>query len=162
MGLAIGLTMHNFRRPSSLADPAWVKPDRQLCDALNAPAALIRFGLTQLANGLPNRDPNHMFIETTIYFVLVGLLWYAVAIEISGRGQSILARRSGMRKSADILGIFFGVILGTVTAISDFGGSAAYIKLAAITWFIWAVVIVSFYGHDLRASLRRAVDVPSA
>lgn len=159
MVLAIGLTMHNFGRPSSFENPAWTKPDRQLCDALNAPAALVRYGLTLVANGLPNRDPNHMLIETTIYFALVGLLWYAVAIEISGRGQSVLTARSGMRKSADIFGIFFGVVLGAVTAISDFGGSAMYIKLAVIAWFAWAAVIVGFYGHDLRTSLRRGVDL---
>jgi hypothetical protein len=90
MAIAIGLTMHNFQRPFSLEDPTWTKLDRQLCDTLNWP-------------GLPNRDPNHMLLETVGYVALVGVLWYAVTIEISGNGQGILAATSGMRKSADVL-----------------------------------------------------------
>jgi hypothetical protein len=88
----------------------------------------------------------------------VGVIWYLVGIEISGKGQSVLAARSGMRKSADLLGIAFGAMLGAVILVSNnqVGGPRAYGIIVALLRLLWPLAIMSFYGRDLRSALQRA------
>ncbi|HXA50468.1 MAG TPA: hypothetical protein VNV86_09210 [Candidatus Acidoferrum sp.] len=154
MAIAIALTMHNLQGDDSFKAESWTKPDAQLRDALNLPAVLIRYFLIRAANRWPNTGVNH----TLLYLALVGVVWYLVGIEISGKGQSVLAAKSGMRKMADVLGIGFGAMLGVVISLDHnyVNGPRTYGIVVAILRLIWPVVIVSFYGRDLRASLRRA------
>jgi len=72
------------------------------------------------------------------------LLWYCVAIEMGGRGQSVLASRTRMRKVADFGGMLFGVVLANDSVVlgRQFG-------LLSIPYLLWAVLLVTFYGHDL-------------
>ncbi len=57
-------------------------PDRQVCDAINAPAALARYFLIVIADKLwPHNANVEMFLETVMYFALVGLLWYLVGLK---------------------------------------------------------------------------------
>lgn len=49
LAIAIALTMHSFQRQDTFEDPAWVRPDIQLRDALNLPTVAIRYFLLRRA-----------------------------------------------------------------------------------------------------------------
>jgi predicted membrane protein len=95
--------------------------------------------------------PVGFVVETVVYFGLVALLWYAVALEAAGKGRSILTPKTGMRAAADCLAIVFGasVLVFGVLYSSRFG-SRIDSFLVGITYLVWAVAIIVFYGHDLR------------
>jgi hypothetical protein len=110
--VAIVLTTSNFLRPDTIGRPSWTAPDTQFCDALNAPAALVRFFLLRIADRIfPRYYPVEFVLETIIYFALVGLLWYAVSVEIDAKGQSILAPATRARGTTDVLAMLFGIKL---------------------------------------------------
>jgi len=94
-------------------------------------------------------------IETVVYFALVWLLWYLVSIEISGRnrkGMSALTSTTRIRTEIDVLLIAFGAALAVVgqAVRHQFGGRPdLYANLVAVPYFIWAIVLTAFYGHDL-------------
>ncbi len=48
MAIAIVLITGN-RLQDRKDNPSWIKPDRQICDGLNAPASLVRFSLLKVA-----------------------------------------------------------------------------------------------------------------
>lgn len=157
IAVAITLKINSRLRPLSAENPSWTAPDRQFCDALNAPAALVRIFLLRLSDAwLPASYQAEFLLETIVYFVLVGLLWYIVSIEIGGKGQSVLTPKTRARRMADGLVIFFGLMLGILGLLvrGQFGVVDTYSNLVAIPYYIWALVIVSFYGHDLWVSFR--------
>src|SRR5437764_6476879 len=99
--IAATLIASNFRQSPRI--DSWTFPDRQFCDGLNAPAALVRslldFGLWQLHLHVPSLVTSGFYgrgefiLETAIYLTLIAFLWYFVGIEIgsSHRGsQSVL------------------------------------------------------------------------
>jgi hypothetical protein len=156
--LAAALITSNLLRPDPLGHPSFKAPDRQLCDALNAPVVLIRglwlrfaerefpYLYSQLYEGWAG-----VIIENIMYLGLVGLLWYLVGIEIEGRKEgrlSLIAAKTGMRTVSDLLLMFFGVCLG-IAAIFGHAGFGTYYGLFAVPYFVWAIVIVRFYGRDL-------------
>jgi hypothetical protein len=74
-----------------------------------------------------------------------------VSIEIDGRKEgklSVIAAKTGMRTVSDLLLIFFGTSLG-IAAIFGHAGFGTYYGLFAVPYFIWAIVIIWFYGRDL-------------
>ena len=100
-----------------------------------------------------------LLLEKLLYLVLVGLLWYVVSIEIDGKGLSVLTPKTRMRRTADVLAVFFGVAVantGLLIRRYEFGFVTTYSTLVATPYFIWAVTIVVFYGHDLWACLDKA------
>jgi hypothetical protein len=158
LGVAITLISSNRFRHDSIENPSWVAPDRQVCDGLNAPAAVIRMLLVKLCDYLFTRQAWLISVlETIVFCVLVALLWYLVAIEISSMirdGRSALTSTSGMRAVADVLLITFGISLAVAGGLvrHQFGGRPdIYANLVAAPYFVWALIIVAFYGYDLWA-----------
>ena len=167
--LAAALITSNLLRPDPLSDPSFRAPDRQFCDALNAPVVLIRgLGLRFAEREFPHLYSQlyggwaGVIIENIMYLGLVGLLWYLVGIEIDGRKEgklSVVAAKTGMRTVSDLLLIFFGISLG-IAAIFGHAGFGTYYGLFAVTYFIWAIAIIWCYGRDLwhQRQKRRALD----
>jgi hypothetical protein len=166
--LAAALITSNLLRPLSYSSSA--APDRQFCDALNAPIVLIRGWWLRFAS----REFPHLFnqlyggwagaiIENIMYLVLVGLLWYLVSIEIDGRKEgklSVVAAKTGMRTVSDLVLIFFGIYLG-IAPILELYRFVMWHGVFVIPYFAWASVIVVFYTRDLLAyqrQRRRAVN----
>ena len=153
--LAIVLTISNHTRPFSVERPTWTAPDKQFCDGVNAPAALLRFLVVRVIDSLfPQYYSVEVVLETVIFLVLIGLLWYAVAIEFEGNGNSVLTPRMRMRRTADAAMMLFGTLLGVVGLIvrGQFGAITIYSNIVAIPYYLWALAIIGFYGHDLWAS----------
>lgn len=147
--LAVALDTSNRRRPGT---SAWEAPDRQFCDALNAPAALVRYFLVAFTDRWFPSPQTHYAVETIIYFLLVGVLWYTVSLEIGGTGRSVVTRATGIRLTTDVFAVAFGAALGFAGAEVryQFGHPATtYSDLVSIPYFIWSVAIMVFYGRDL-------------
>jgi len=143
--VAVGLMTHNYLAVDSLANPRWRHSDWQFCGALNAPATMLAEYPTDIAyRWLGPYYPLNEIIEWIVRLCLIWLLWYCVAIEMGGRGQSVLASRTRMRKVADFGGMLFGVVLANDSVVlgRQFG-------LLSIPYLLWAVLLVTFYGHDL-------------
>jgi|SRR5579859_951887 len=157
--VAIVLTTSNRLRPLSVQNPSWTAPDKQFCDGLNAPAALIRVLLLRLADSwFPAYYPIQFVTETIVYFFLVGLLWYLMSLELRGNGQSVLTSKTRVRKTVDGLIILFGIalcILGVLVR-GQFGAVSTYSNFVAIPYYIWGLAMIGFYGHDLWASFSTA------
>jgi hypothetical protein len=91
-------------------------------------------------------------VETFLFIGLVWLLWYLVSVEVSGRGQSILTSKVRFRIVADVLAMLFGValsVMGFNIYERGFGFVTTYSTLVSAPYFLWALAIVAFYGHDL-------------
>ncbi len=156
--LAVVLVWSNFHQPASFGDPSWAKPDRQFCDGLNAPATLIRSFLVAVSDRWwPGNNTVNVFLETFVFFCLVGLVWYLASVEIGGSGRSVLTQRTGFRRAADLFAILFGVAIGVAGSLhsANLGTLAAYRRLVAIPYLAWAALIVTFYGRDLYLVLKR-------
>lgn len=152
--VAVALITSNDLRPSHIGKgyPSWMAPDWLFCAGLNAPATLARYWLIRTTNGW--RWGNPLTVWTPIYLLLVWLLWYLVSIEIGGKGQSILTPKTRMRRMADLFLIVVGaaVALGGLSIRRESGFVAPYSTIEAVPYFIWGVVILVFYGHDLWVS----------
>jgi hypothetical protein len=156
--LAAALITSNLLRPDPVSDPSFRAPDRQFCDALNAPVVLIRGCLLRFAErefpyryGQLYEGQAGVIIENIVFLGLVALLWYLVGLEINGRKEgklSVIAAKIGMRTVSDLLLIIFGACLG-IAAIFGHAGFGTYYGLFAVPYFIWAIVIIWFYGRDL-------------
>jgi hypothetical protein len=170
MGLAAVLTLHNLYKPLPAAAPRWMEADRQLCDAINAPAAVARQYIIQLIWGLlPNYASVEIFLETVVYFALVGLLWYLVRVEVHDgfRDRPLWNHRTlvdlfGLVFGGAVVGAGFGVPYLSPPTIFAFLGSRTYSTLVALTWCLWGLVIVLFYATDLRAAWKFSSRVHSA
>lgn len=154
VAIAAALTASNRLRQIPMGGSAWAAPDRQFCDGLNAPAALIRYCLLSMADRLfPGIFRFEFAVETAVYLPLVGLLWYVVGVEIAGqRGRN---RPLRSRHAVDICAMMFGAALALVALLirHQFGRPvSSYANLVAVPYFVWAVIIVVFYAHDLVAS----------
>jgi hypothetical protein len=94
--------------------------------------------------------------QTLIYFGLVWILWYCVALEVAGKGGSILTPRTGLRALTDMLAILFGEAIGAFGALlSNRIGSSVNAFLVGMTYIIWAITIIAFYSRDLWLHIRR-------
>jgi hypothetical protein len=155
VALAVALMTSNFLRPFSVENPAWTKPDRQFCLGLNAPATLLAEIPVRFANRwFREYYPLDVVVDSVIYFLLIGILWYGVAIEIGGNGRSVLAPMTRMRRMSDTLAVIFGAMLGVLGLLGtrQVGGTVAYVRLVGMPYLIWAGTIMGFYGRDLWVS----------
>lgn len=165
MGLAAVLILHNFWKPLPASIERWEEPDRQICDAINAPAAVARWAVISAAERLaPNYAGVEFFFETVIYLVLVGFFWYLVGVEVCARLRKGLASRSGLRALADLFGFLIGsaVIATGFVVRQQFVGVTLYSSLLALMYFLWGAGIVIFYGAGLlawRSNLRQPPSV---
>jgi hypothetical protein len=156
LAAAIALTGSNFLRRDRIENPSWTALDRQVCDGLNAPAALIRFCMLKVVHlRAPYLFWPDFILETVLYFGLIGLLWYFVAVEISERSReklSALTSKTGMRTASDVVLIAFGAGLAGFGQLvrHQFGGVPdTHSNLIAVPYFVWAIALIVFYGHDL-------------
>jgi len=158
--IAAALTASNRLRPESVSSPTFLKPDWQFCAGMNAPVSLIWDRLTRIeGEWFLEHLLMRVILETIVYLALVGLLWYIVSIEMGGKGESVLTRRTGMRCASDVLAVILGgavIAMGLAIRRHEFGSVTAYSTLVAVPYFIWGATIVAFYGHDLWACYRPA------
>jgi hypothetical protein len=158
--IAFALTMPSYLKPDLLEYPSKKKLGLQWGFALNAPATVSRYFLQRLAlQFCPDKYmtgtwtgcyPLPFVFETFVYFAFVWFLWRIVLLEISGRGQSLLTTRTRIRKLADALAIVFGALVAFFgIVISNQMGPGWHAALVGITYLLWAVTIIVFYGHDL-------------
>jgi hypothetical protein len=127
--IAVVLTTVNLLRHNSIENPSWVKPEKQICDGINAPATLVRFLLTKIgALEFPTFTRLTFVLEIMVYFVLVGLLWYVVALQVDRKTSSneshALAPSTPIRAILDVLLILFALALMVFGALvrHQFGG----------------------------------------
>jgi hypothetical protein len=172
VAFAVALTTRDFLRPGTFERPSWTAPFRQFFLGLNAPAAQIKVYLTKLAwMWDPQYYPTMFILDTIVYVGLVGLVWYAVSIEIYGKGKSVLTPKTGMRRLADLLAVVFGAVLavtglqihrranGYLVSYPDYVGHP---DLVAVLFFIWGATLLAFYGHDLWVCFGTAQKQPTA
>jgi hypothetical protein len=106
-----------------------------------------------VTNGLlANHYPLLPIVNLSVFFSLVWLLWYAVSIEIGGRGRSVLTPKTGFRRVVDVLVIAFGISL---VAYADRTTVSVYYQTpVSFVHLLWVLAIMGFYGHDLWASFQ--------
>ena len=170
VALAVALKAHNYFAPSTWEHSAGERLDNQFCDALNAPATLVRHLLRWTVPRLeclvfvPPRarfsnesclgylsQPVDLVLGTIVYFCLIWLVWYLTIIEAFGGGRGVLMAKAWMRKAADLLGVTFGlglVVVGLLVRISG-GLPTTYWNLVALPYYIWGAAIATFYCRDL-------------
>jgi hypothetical protein len=124
----------------------FAKTEYQIYRALNAPAFLLSAVPARIAHWVYRKA--YFIVETTVRLCFVWLVWYAVSIEISGRGRSVLSPRTRVRRVADALAVIFGA------AVALSGGYGLHPPAIWMLYLIWGVVIMGFYGRDLWVSLR--------
>jgi hypothetical protein len=148
VALAVALMSHNLIGKESSAHPKWRHADWQICLALNAPASVLADYPADIAyRWFGSHYPLNTIVEWIVRLSLIWSLWFCVAIELRGKGQSILAPKTRMRRAADLMAIAFGLVVGNIGIVV--GGQFG---LLSLPYLIWALVIVGFYGHDLWVS----------
>jgi hypothetical protein len=133
-----------------------VYPDKQFCDGLNAPATLVRYFIEKAVDKFfPSFLWFNFVLSFVVYFAVVGLTWYFLGAEIDGRNPdrvSALTSRTWSRSFADVLLVLIGTTLAVVGQLvrHQFGGKPSpYSNLVAVPYFVWATILIVFYGHDL-------------
>ena len=153
VALASGCIARNLLRADTLEDPAWTHLEMQYCWALNAPATAMAYLQREAMHPLLKNYPASALIDQGVFLLLVWLLWHVVCVELGGQGRSVLSARTGFRRLADCLGIAIGISSFIVVVSSDRAAAQIIytpyqIEMGSL-FFVWALVIVAFYGHDL-------------
>ena len=146
VAVAGGLLVQFVAPPPGYID--YQKTAYLICCALNGPAFLLADIPLQIRHLLFGWD---LFYETAIRLCFVWLVWYAVAIEYEGSGQSVLTSKIRPRGVVDALAVMLGVAVGL-------GANRGSTRPAffIIMNLVWAAVIIGFYGHDLWITIRRS------
>jgi hypothetical protein len=149
------LTVSNLLRPDSLSNPSWVYPDKQFCDGLNAPASLVRYFIEKATDKwFPSFLWFNFILSFVVYFGVVALTWYFLGAEIDGRSPdrvSVLTPKTYVRSLADALLVLMGTTLAVLGQLvrHQFGGQpSTYSNLVSVPYFVWATILIAFYGHD--------------
>jgi len=158
VAIAIGVIAGNLLRNQWGSRPAFNAPEIQFCYSLNAPATRIWDWLLRV-KGRWWWAPQLMeaIVDRLPFVVFVGLLWYLVSIEMGGSGQSVLTPKTKIRSAADVLMIAYAgwvAAFGITIRSNQFGSVTTYSTLVATPYFLWALAIAAFYGHDLWVCLR--------
>jgi hypothetical protein len=140
--------------------------DKTFCDALNAPAALLRLWIRLLWNHFFFQGEYYaveFFIDTVVFLGLVALLWYAVALEMEGNGRSVILPRDWMRIPADIAAVVLApAVIVVLSRIGPHIDSRPLTIVVTGLYFGWVIVIGVFYGRDLYLYLRDPIRDPRA
>lgn len=161
---AVTLTMSNLSRRDSMSNPSWTAPDRQLCDGLNAPAAVLRFLLSKALDSVLSSHPVIQFVlEIILYFWLVALLWYVVSIEAVGWKtvkSSSVTRKVKARTWVDLMIVFLGigVVFAGELVRHQFGYVSVYSNLISVPYFVWGLILMGFYGNDIWSSIQGSIQ----
>lgn len=125
---------------------------------MNAPIAFIGPLLARIRVVAVN-NAAWFTVSYLLYLALVALLWYAVALEMSGSGgstiMSLLARRQTVRRIADavlvVIGLFFGFLM---LGLAVYMHRISYKELPIpVGFLLWGFVIAWFYGRDFWITL---------
>ena len=119
----------------------FAKTEYQLYRALDAPAFLLSEVPARIVHWVYRQE--YFIVENVVRLCFVWLVWYAVSVEISGRGQSVLSPKTRVRRVADVLAVMFG------SAVWLSGGYNLHPPAIWILYPIWGVAIMGFYGRDL-------------
>ena len=132
---------------------------------INAPVAFIGPLLAKIRLVAINRVP--WFIASyLLYLTLVAILWYVVALEMSGTGGSTLmarlASRKAVRRTADLFLVAFGLAFVSIGSVGLGHWHEAQFKDLPIVIGVltWGVVIAMFYGWDFWMSIRPPHHTP--
>jgi len=150
--LGIALQVGNSLRPNTLGSPSWVEWDFQLCDGINAPVAPIMQCVRSVTlQWAPRSHSLQLASDWFVHAMLVGLLWYAVAVELGGEGRSVLASKTKAWFAVDILAVSAGALLWWIALLvrRQFGAVTMYSNLVALPYFLWSGALGAFYAHDL-------------
>jgi hypothetical protein len=154
VALAVALIISNARRPNKFSDPAFRRPDWQFCLAINAPVLIVVQRSMHFVNSRLQPDfPLNFAIDWAVRLPLIWILWYGVAIEIHGRGRSVLASKTRVPILVDALAIAYAVVVLALGANAVRYLAPTYARLLAAPYLTWAIAIAGFYGHDLWASI---------
>ncbi len=139
------------------------------CDisyGINAPISFVGPVLARIPAVATSRA-GWFIVSFGFYFVLVFLLWHAVALKVGEPGKSslltLLIRHKAIRRVIDALLVVFGLFL---TFLSAMNFSHAFMNEAwhkeipiVVGGLLWGLVIASFYAKNLyletRAIFRR-------
>ncbi len=103
---------------------------------------------------LAKHYPLAAIVDLATFFSLVWLLWYALGIEMGGKGLSVLAAKTGVRRVADVIAMGFGACL---LVYADYVTRSVFHQIwVTLVHMLWALAIIGFYGHDLWASFKPA------
>jgi len=122
------------------------KTEYRFYRALNAPAFLLSEVPVRIIHTACHQE--YFIVESAVRLCFVWLVWYALSIEISGGGRSVLSPKTRVRRVADALAVISGAAVGM---------SAHFNLTPTAVWMlypIWGVAIMGFYGRDLWASFR--------
>lgn len=152
--LAAALEANDYVRGYTAMDPLW-RFAIQICFGLNAPASIMNKVMFRY---LPDWLPWNAVISWSThlsFFPLLILAWYCVGYEIDFRERhrvSALAPKLRLRWAVDVVLICLGLTLGGWAVlirrefVHEFGLRG---NVLSIPYFVWAVVLVSFYTWDL-------------
>lgn len=143
---------------------AWSAIERQVSYGINAPAAFISFFLAKLQLDISPlvNEIQYLFFTYAFYFMLVVMLWYAVALEVSGGSNgSSLTSLTRFRETADLMLVALGLFLIFLGVMNFDLRSARRSEMpSSIGCLVWGVVVTSFYVRDLYiCTKRRATTV---
>ncbi len=154
------LMVSSYMRPNHMHDPAWIKADIQACFAINGPVSVIRGLLFLAAKHIAPAATSYFWPIYAVYMLLIIALWYAAGYELDFRQRnqgSAILNKMRYRSGLDIIFVILGVLslLGGIGARREFRHmiSATYGNVLSIPYFLWAIALVGFYGHDFYMSL---------
>ena len=155
MPLAAALTLVAMRSDRLKMWNRYGPPERMICNGINAPALLPHLAVMQLWERLRlTYGFSVVYVDLTVFLVLVGVLWYCVGLEIDFRGQTgrgILPARFLWRIIVDLVLVLVGVLFGmwAVVCWFDLRWYSAYVGVLGALLSVWALVLVGTYGRDL-------------
>jgi len=146
-----------------------------VCHSINVPAVFFRLAVVRVADKIVPIVCTPRNLETCYYLThlidpaaflfAVGMLWYAVGLELESIGQekrAIVPSGTGARVSIDVLLILLGVSLALVTILNLIRPEAhdrAEIALQAFSGFAWSSVLLFAYASDLARCLRASFSL---
>jgi hypothetical protein len=150
----------NYEKAAARGNIYYRPPAREICYALNAPAALLRFaGMYLWAKlGMPYGNSVDA-IDNTIFLFAVGMVWYllaAVSDSGFGRRQSIVTARSRWRIGIDLLLMLPGVlfVFFSYAAWDPLHWESMILKLTRSALFaVWGLAMLIVCGRDFILSV---------
>ena len=129
------LLIANSGRPLDFERTEWI-----LCSAINSPAFLLA-EIPVIVSDVAFRGG--FYLENAIRLFFVWAVWYGVAVETGGGGESLLSSKTRARRVIDAVAVVFGAAVFVGWRQPPQTPYYMIIKL------IWSLSIMAFYGRDL-------------
>jgi hypothetical protein len=149
----------NYEKAAARGNIYYRPPARDICYALNAPAALVRFVGMYLWAELGRPYGNSVnAIDDAMFLFAVGLVWYVIGAVTDSRlaGDKVLSPRSGWRIGVDLMLMLPGVLFVFLAyaAWDPLHWESITIKLTRSTLFaFWGLGILIVCGRDFILSV---------